>query len=107
APAPVVDVTALPPAASTATGPRALETAGAPPLIYLQVGAYAERGNAEAVTQKLSAAGMGHAFILPVADGQHTLYKVRVGPVPDVDTVDTLSSKLASLGYPDAQIVIP
>ena len=105
--APAVDVTALPPAAGTATGPQALVTAGAPPLIYLQVGAYAERGNAEAVTQKLTAAGVEHAFVLPVADGQRTLYKVRIGPVPDVDAVDSLSGKLANLGFPDTQIVIP
>jgi rare lipoprotein A len=107
APVPAVDVAALPPAAGTATGPQALVTAGGPPLIYLQVGAYVERGNAEGVTQKLAAAGVEHAFILSMADGQRTLYKVRVGPVPDVDAVDTLGSKLAKLGYPDVQIVIP
>ena len=81
--------------------------AGGPPLVYLQVGAFAERGNADATAQKLAAAGVQHAFILPVAEGMRTLYKVRVGPVPDVDAVDALSAKLTGLGFPDAQIVIP
>jgi rare lipoprotein A len=103
--APVLATVAPPPAVSTAAVSPA---AGAgTPQIFLQVGAYAERGNADAVAQKLGAAGVEHAFILPVSDGARTLYKVRIGPVADVDGVDALSAKLATLGFPDAQIVIP
>lgn len=109
APAPAAALTPPPtlasaPAAATAPAAR---LAGGPPLIYLQVGAYAERSNADATAHKLATAGVEHAFILPVAEGPRTLYKVRIGPVPDVDTVDTLSAKLTALGFPDAQIVIP
>jgi len=79
----------------------------ATPQIFLQVGAYAERSNADAALQKLTAAGVMPAFIMPVADGARTLYKVRIGPVPDVAGVDELGARLAALGYPDAEIILP
>jgi len=34
-------------------------------------------------------------------------YKVRIGPLADVDGVDALSAKLPGLGFQDFQIVIP
>ena len=108
APAPAAVLS--PPAIATApaaTTIAAAPLAGGPPLVYLQVGAYAERSNADAAAQKLIAAGVQHAFILPVTEGPRTLFKVRIGPVPDVDAVDELTAKLMGLGFPDAQIVIP
>ena len=105
-----------PPAAAPVTAPAAATVASttiptvAPevnPKIFLQVGAYAERTNADAALQKLTVNGVQKAFVLPAAENGHTLYKVRIGPVAGVDGVDALSSRLAALGYPDAQIVIP
>jgi len=107
APAPAVDVTALPPAATTASTSSVPLPAGGAPLIYLQVGAFAERSNADAALQKLNIGGIQHGLILPVTEGTHTLYKVRIGPVPDVDAVDALTARLAPLGFQDVQIVIP
>ncbi len=114
-PAPPPVPPASPPSAVTAAvavaaGPGAstpAPAAEAGPQMYLQVGAYAARSNADAALQKLAVNGVRQAFILPVTDGGRTLYKVRIGPVPDVAGVDTLGAKLASLGYPDAEIIIP
>jgi rare lipoprotein A len=92
--------------AATAAAPQAKPAAGEPSM-FLQVGAFAERGNAESALQKLAGAGVGPAFILPVTDGARILYKVRIGPVADVAGVDQLGTRLAALGYPDAEIVIP
>ncbi|HEV2322017.1 MAG TPA: septal ring lytic transglycosylase RlpA family protein [Gammaproteobacteria bacterium] len=105
-----------PPAAAPVTAPAAATVANATiptaapevnPKIFLQVGAYAERTNADAALQKLTVNGVQKAFVLPAAENGRTLYKVRIGPVAGVDGVDALSSRLAALGYPDAQIVIP
>lgn len=104
-PSALVPVAATAPA-PVATTPRPKPAVGEPSM-FLQVGAFADRGNAEAAIQKLSAAGVGPAFILPVTVGARTLYKVRIGPVPDVAGVDQLGARLAALGYPDAEIVIP
>jgi rare lipoprotein A len=81
--------------------------AGGNPQIFLQVGAYADRTNADRAAAKLSDAGMPHAFVLPVTEGTRTLYKVRIGPLADVDAVDALSAKLPGLGFQDSEIVIP
>ena len=117
--------TAAPPAASSAPAPAApavvpavpvpavvtagVSTAatGTPPQLFLQVGAFATRGNADSLAQKLSAAGMTAVFVLPVETGSHTLYKVRIGPLPDVGNADSTSARLAQLGFPDAQVIIP
>ncbi len=101
--APAVAALPAPPAASA---PAAFPGNGAPQL-FVQVGAYADKANAEAAVAKLGGAGVAPAFILPVSDASRTLYKVRIGPLADVDAVDKLTGKLASLGFGDSQIVIP
>ncbi|HET7174543.1 MAG TPA: septal ring lytic transglycosylase RlpA family protein [Gammaproteobacteria bacterium] len=98
------------PAPAVATVASAAAPAVAPdlnPKIFLQVGAYVERANADAVLQKLAVNGVQKTFILAVSENGRTLYKVRIGPVAGVDGVDSLSTRLAALGYPDAEIVIP
>ncbi len=106
APAPSVTAVAVPLTAPVTAATRPDTDSGTPQL-YLQVGAYAERGNAEAAAARLSAADVEYAFILSVQDGAHTLYKVRIGPLADVAGVDSVSAKLASLGFQVVQIVIP
>ena len=101
---PIAPATTMPAAAGT---PAAPANGGAAPQVFVQVGAFAERSNADAVLQKLTGAGIAHAFILHVTESGRTLYKVRIGPVPDVDQVDALSRSLAGFGYPEPQIVIP
>ncbi len=34
-------------------------------------------------------------------------YKVRIGPLPDVNRVDALTAQLQTLGFNNAQVVIP
>ena len=98
----VAAITPAPPPVTAATP----ATTGAP-QIFLQVGAYAGKDNADRAAAKLTAAGLIHAFVLPVTEGSHTLYKVRIGPLADVDAVDKLSTQVAGLGFQNAQIVIP
>ena len=100
--APAAAPPATPPVITPAPAPQAGE-----PSMYLQVGAYAERANAAAAVQKLAVNGVTQAFILPVTDAGRTLYKVRIGPVADVAGVDQLGARLAALGYPDAEIIVP
>lgn len=99
-------VAAITPAPPPATAPTPVTNAAAP-QIFLQVGAYAGKDNADRAVAKLTAAGLKPAFVLPVTEGSHTLYKVRVGPLADVDAVDKLSTQVAGLGFQNAQIVIP
>ena len=102
-------VAALPSvAAITPASPsKAPASSNGAPQIFLQVGAYADRANADRALAKLSAAGVAKAFVQPASEAGRTLYKVRVGPLADVDAVDKLSAEVAGLGFQNTQIVIP
>lgn len=117
----LVEVTALTPGAPSASAApgSGLPVAGAvdaqraatgtlrKPQIFVQVDAFANRVNATRVLNRLRAANLGPAFIL--RDTRHGLlfYEVRIGPIPHVSQVDTLTSRLGTLGFPDAEVVIP
>ena len=102
-------VTALPAVAAIRPAPASSPPASAngAPQVFLQVGAYADKANAEHAVATLAAGGVQHAFVQLATEGARTLYKVRIGPLPDVDAVDKLSVQAADLGFQNAQIVIP
>ncbi len=77
------------------------------PQLFVQVGAFATESNATRVLQRLRAAAVNSALILTEVQNGITFYKVRVGPIADVDHVDALTAKLTGLGFPNAQVVIP
>ncbi|HEX5340163.1 MAG TPA: septal ring lytic transglycosylase RlpA family protein [Gammaproteobacteria bacterium] len=106
-----VDVTAVvpgeapPPVAATPVPPAGAVSNA--PQLFVQVGAFAEQANAEHVRQKLQAERIGPVLIVAASVQTQTLYKVRIGPLADVNQVDSITRQLAGLGYPDAQVVIP
>ncbi len=77
------------------------------PQIFVQVGAFANNSNAERVLQRLQAVAVKPVFIISELQQGITFYKVRIGPLQDVTQVDALTGQLRSLGFPDAQVVIP
>jgi len=78
-----------------------------PPMLYVQVGAYAVRSNAERVVAKLQAAGLPGAFVFGPPVTRSRLYRVRIGPVGGVPEFDRLVARLTTLGYPGARLVAP
>ncbi len=74
------------------------------PTLYIQVGAYAEAGNAQRVAEHLQAAGIDSSLSLASTAGGRTLRRVRVGPIASVEQFDSLAARLATLGYPDARL---
>jgi rare lipoprotein A len=109
----LVDVTAVEPGApAPATGAAATSIPIATndaekPQLYVQIGAFAEAANAERVRQNLETADIKPVLIVTTTAGDKTLYKVRIGPLADVTAVDQLTGRLVTLGYADAQVVIP
>jgi len=82
-------------------------TESPPPALYVQVGAFAVRRNADHVLARLHAAGLAGAFVFgPPATRSH-LYRVRIGPVSGVPEFDRLVARLTALGYPGARLVTP
>jgi DedD protein len=76
-----------PPAKSTA--PPAAPGAG----WAVQVGTFASASNATALAASLKTRGYA-AFVAPMASGDKTLYRVRVGPMPDVESARALEQRL-------------
>jgi rare lipoprotein A len=73
--------------------------------LYLQVGAFISRDNAERLHSRLLDAALGNTLISQVQSNGNTVYRVRLGPILDVDIADQLVSKLAALGIHNSRVV--
>ena len=73
--------------------------------IYVQIGAFGSRENADGRLAVLRSGGIGAAFVLEDTSVQPTLYRVRMGPIQDVDQFDLLVEELAKLNIDDSHIV--
>jgi rare lipoprotein A len=69
-----------------------------------QVGAFAEKANAERLVQKL-AHRYKNAHMTPFFDGTRTFYRVRVGHTADLEEADTYEQHLKENGFPETFIV--
>lgn len=77
--------------------------------VYIQLGAFKNKDNAEklanqvaGITRKWSDAAV--SVLSPLTDSE--LYKVRIGPIVDLNIVDTLKSDLAHLNIADLTHVL-
>lgn len=89
---------AMPPVRVAAATPAGMSAVSERPNMYLQVGAFGERANADRMRQQLEpAVGTG---VRVFEDRGHAppLYKVQLGPIRDVDHADRLVSALLSAG---------
>lgn len=74
--------------------------------IYIAAGAFAEEDNANRMLSTLRGASIGPAFIREATvDGRH-IFRVRVGPVPDVPAFDRLIGELRNVGVLDARLAL-
>jgi rare lipoprotein A len=85
-----------PPARDPATG-RAL---------FIQAGAFADPANAERMVAKLKSGHYGEIFVRDDKIAGRRMYRVRIGPVPDVATFDRIVSALERAGIPDAHLAL-
>jgi rare lipoprotein A len=82
-----------------------------PPRLFLQVGAFAQWENANALRSRLEAAAVQPVMIqaavgsLGGVDGK-AVYRVRVGPLPSVADGDRLTERVAQLGLGQAIIIV-
>jgi rare lipoprotein A len=90
------------PAPVTAVTPRT----GRQPLLYVQVGAFADAGNAERLATRLRGLKLGPVRVISGSVNGRTLQRVQIGPLPDVDTVDRTTARLDSLGLPHASVTV-
>ncbi|MBN8727989.1 MAG: septal ring lytic transglycosylase RlpA family protein [Xanthomonadales bacterium] len=99
-----------PAAATRAAAPTATATTSAAVTptgkVFLQLGAFGERGNAERAAARARAAGIDPVGIESVAVDGRTVHRVRVGPLADVDAADALTTRAAELGLGVPRVAI-
>ena len=73
--------------------------------IFVQVGAFGDRSNAERRLSLLAQAGIRNAIIHEEQSAGRILYRVRIGPVADVDQYDLLVEELENIGISDPYLI--
>lgn len=101
------------PASRTAQAPAAVKTSARPsaqplsaPEMYLQVGAFASRYNAERLKTRLDDIKLPGILILPGYANQQPVFRVRIGPLASVEEADRMASLLTRYGISSPHVVI-
>jgi rare lipoprotein A len=109
----VVGISTDPPGSSRmptqAQAPAAAPVATDSPLqprLYLQVGAFASRENAESLRLQLERAEFKPIQVETASQDQATLYRVRIGPLANVDASDHLAQRIAGYGIHNAFVTV-
>jgi rare lipoprotein A len=76
------------------------------PGIYLQVGAFSDAANAEQVAQRLRAANFAPVQVMDAEISGRTVHRVRLGPLPDVDSSDRVSDQITNMGLPRPRVAV-
>jgi len=102
-----LDVPAAAPNPGAETGaPAGVPTAAARTELFVQAGAFADPANAERLAAKLRGGGYGKIFIRDDLIAGRKMYRVRVGPVPDVPEFDRIVAALEHAGVRDAHLAL-
>jgi rare lipoprotein A len=119
---PATPAMTAPPVAPPAAQPIGAAPAGVPPgavpiapapvtsapaaALYVQAGAFADPANAERLATRLRGGGYGTVFIRDDYIAGRKLYRVRIGPVPDVPEFDRIVAALDRAGVRDAHLAL-
>ena len=89
------------PAKPTATKPASDQA-----RLYLQVGSFGSRENAERAAAALKSAGIGPVRIDTVNVSGNSIHRVRVGPLAGADRADALTPRVEQLGFGAPRVVV-
>jgi len=101
-------VRAQPPNAPVATASEAIP---ATPLLrdqplYIQMGSFASLNNADNLVRDLLAVNESAAQVSPLQTDQGLFYRVRVGPLFDLDEANAILARLKGKGFDSLRIVV-
>ena len=71
--------------------------------LLIQVGAFSDHRNAKSLTKKLSEF---KAYVERIFINNKYLYRVRIGPLTNLDIANTIKTKLFDLGYTSSHLVV-
>jgi rare lipoprotein A len=72
--------------------------------IWIQTGAFERRDNANRQAQQLRAAGA--VAVAEARPSGRTVYRVRLGPIADVETADSKLDQVIGMGFNGAQVIV-
>ncbi|HEY2781923.1 MAG TPA: septal ring lytic transglycosylase RlpA family protein [Steroidobacteraceae bacterium] len=102
-PSPPASASASPPS----SGPAAdVSTVAVPRALYIQAGAFSDPRNAERLVERLRGGGYGKVFVRDNEIAGRRMYRVRIGPVPDVAEFDRVVAALERVGVNDAHLAL-
>lgn len=103
--APIMEL--APPAVVAQVAERSALPLGHTPQMWLQLGAFGARENAEALRLRLLESGFQEATVATDSDNPATLlYRVKLGPLASADVVDSLNARLALSGFEKPKLVV-
>ena len=93
---------------SEINGARQLNTEVAEnvPQVFIQVGAFSERTNANQLLNQLNSLNLGKIFISSIVFEEKELHRVRIGPLSTVQLADDTVSRLSNMGMSEHRVVI-
>jgi rare lipoprotein A len=104
-PMPVAAPRAGPPPGAPVVAPAPVTSAPVAAL-FVQAGAFADPANAQRLAQKLRDGGYGKVFVRDDVIAGRRMYRVRIGPVPDVPDFDRIVAALEQVGVRDAHLAL-
>ncbi|MGC1522203.1 MAG: SPOR domain-containing protein, partial [Steroidobacteraceae bacterium] len=76
------------------------------PALFVQAGAFADPANAERLAERLRGGNLGKVFVRDDQIAGRRMYRVRIGPVPDVAEFDRVVAALEQAGISDAHLAL-
>lgn len=73
---------------------------------YVQVGAYADQGNATRMLVRLRSSGFDNSFVESRGRGDGRLHRVRIGPLAGADEFDRVRAALSAIGVEGSRLVM-
>ncbi len=77
-----------------------------PPLLFLQVGAFVSKRNAETLRRQLEQADFKQVCVQRSRTASYAPFRVRIGPLPSVTDSDRLAQRIAAYGIRNAYVVV-
>jgi rare lipoprotein A len=111
---PLTTAETAPTTPAESTAPEAASDASAggvssvpvPRALFIQAGAFSDPKNAERLLEKLRGGGYGKVFVRDNEIAGRRMYRVRIGPVPDVAEFDRIVAALERAGITDAHLAL-
>ena len=76
------------------------------PVVFVQVGAFSKRASAEQLSSQLRDLNLGTISVSSILRGREELHRVRIGPLPTVQSADDTFARLTDLGMREHRVVI-